>query len=86
MNGLINDQLARLLTDLDNLPYAGRRDRVVNEVLETNGVYLIPNAQDPGARFFCEITLHGIRATGGDEADAITNWIDTARERHEVAA
>jgi len=86
MNSLINDQLARLLTDLDGLPYKGRRDRVVNEVLETSGVYYIPNATMPGARYYCEITLHGIRATGGDEADVITNWIDKAREEQRRAA
>ncbi|MCA0905155.1 hypothetical protein LCM27_01950 [Ruegeria marisrubri] len=85
MNDLINDQLARLLNDLDHLPYMGRRDRIVTEVLETNGVYLIPNTLQPGARYICEITLHGIRATGGDEADVITNWIDAAHDQRAAA-
>ncbi|WP_300067802.1 hypothetical protein [uncultured Ruegeria sp.] len=82
MNDLINDQLARLLTDLDHLPYAGRRDRVMNEVLEANGVYFVPNPAVPGIRFVCVLDLHGIRANGGDEADMITNWIEQARDKH----
>lgn len=86
MNDLINDKLARLLTDLENLPYMGRRDRFEKEVLETSGVYFIPNATMPGARYFCEITLHGIRVTGGDEADVITNWIEKAREKQGLTA
>ncbi|RBW63038.1 hypothetical protein [Ruegeria sp. A3M17] len=85
MNDLINDKLARLLTDLDNLPYMGRRDRIVNEVLESSGVYMIPNEAMPGRQFICVLDLHGIRATGTDEADMITNWIDAAQDQRAAA-
>ncbi len=86
MNSLINDPVARLLSDLDQLPYAARRDRVVTEVLETAGVYVVPSTLAPGQNFICVLDLHGIRATGGDEADMIINWIDTARDQQQADA
>ncbi len=79
MQTQIPDRLTALLRALDRIPYAGRIDAIVNEVIETGGIYRVPNPTTAGARYFCELHLHGITAHGGDEADMITNWIDAAR-------
>lgn len=79
MHTQIPDRLTALLHALDRIPYAGRVDAIVNEVIETKGIYRVPNPATAGARYFCELHLHGITAHGNDEADMITNWIDTAR-------
>lgn len=79
MTALIPDRLAALLRALDRIPYAGRLDAIVNEVIETGGVYRVPNAASAGARFYCELHLHGVIGTGRDEAAMIENWIKAAR-------
>lgn len=86
MNALINDRLSRLLTDLDNLPYMGRRDRIVTEVLETDGLYTLNGAEIANPAFLCELWLHGILAIGEDEADVITNCIDAANAQRDAVA
>lgn len=79
MSALIPDRLATLLHALDRIPYAGRRDAIANEVIETGGEYHAYRVPHATARFYCELHLHGIRSTGRDEAAMIENWIEAAR-------
>lgn len=81
MSTLIPDRLTQLLRALDNLPYAGRLDAIVAEVLETGGSYPAAPTQTPEFQHVWALDLHGITATGPDEAAMIENWCCAAHAR-----
>ena len=72
------DRLTALLNRLDHQSGDDRRETLANEVIETGGTWIIPDAA-AGASHLVEISLHGVAAYGHSEREAIRNWIKAAR-------
>ncbi|QOL82796.1 hypothetical protein [Pseudooceanicola spongiae] len=75
----LHNRLAAFLTNLECLDTAGQRDALVSEIVETGGRYDAP-PETPHALHLFEISLHGISASGRDEADAFRAWKRTAHK------
>ncbi|QOL81100.1 hypothetical protein [Pseudooceanicola spongiae] len=69
----LHNRLAAFLTNLECLDIAGQRDALVSEIVETGGRYDAP-PETPHALHLFEISLHGVSASGADEADAFRAW------------
>ena len=74
----LHNRLAAFLTNLECLDTAGQRDALVSEIVETGGRYDAP-PEMPHALHLFEISLHGVSASGHDEADAFRAWKRAAR-------
>lgn len=74
MTSLIPDRLTHLLRRLDTLDLSARLDAIANEVLETGGTYPDRPTDAPDFAHVWVLDLHGIAATGPNEAAMIENW------------
>ena len=75
----LHNRLAAFLTNLECLDDAGQRDALVSEIVETGGRYDAP-PETPHALHLFEIRLHGVSASGTDEAEAFRAWKRAARK------
>ncbi len=71
MNTLIHNRALAFLQNLDHLSAADQHDAFINEVLESNGYFTAPKHD---RSHLWELSLHGVRATGSSEEEAIANW------------
>ena len=74
MTSLIPTRLTQLLHRLEGLEFDHRLDAIANEVLETGGAYPDRPAGAPGFDHVWVLDLHGITASGPNEAAMIENW------------
>lgn len=77
---VLHDRLTMFLLNLECLDTTGQRDAFINEVMETDGDYDVPNMADSSASHFVELSLHNIVAYGTSEEEALNNWKHIARK------
>ncbi|WP_407496806.1 hypothetical protein [Pseudooceanicola sp. MF1-13] len=78
----MTDRLQALLTSLECLGPDDQKDLIINEVIETGGVYCAPRPVDTDnwSSHLCEMRLHGISASGATEEETIRNWKKAAQQ------
>ena len=78
-------QIKTLLAALDDMrSVEDQVDRMMTDVLETGGTWQVaPTGAAKPCDALVELQVHGIHALGRDVAQAISNWIATARHWQE---
>lgn len=76
---LLHNRLTAFLMGLECLDRHGRRDAMMNEVIENGGAYVVPNDDDLCGTHLVKITLHGVTASAANEDEAIRYWAKIAR-------
>ena len=77
------DPLNVFLTRLEGRTKDQQCEAIINECLEGNGCFQAPDPNSWSSHMF-EICLYGVTASGGSEAEVVTNWIRAAKAQTPV--